>query len=83
MPSLLTTDRVAGRVTVSCLVLDIRYEWLLAPFRRDGTAITARCTLPEREAARAHTCRAAIEVSLRRLAALAAESVTDAPRAPG
>jgi hypothetical protein len=83
MPSLLTTDRAAGQITVSCMKLDVRYEWLLSPLERGGTRISARCTLPEDEAARHQTYRAAVALSLRRLAVLAAESVRDGPRARG
>lgn len=83
LPSILTRDRGAGRITVSCLALDVRYEWLLAPLENGGTRITSRCTLPEHEAARHEIYRAAIAQSLRRLAKLAFESSRDAPRARG
>ena len=31
LPSILTRDRGAGQITVSCLALVVRYVWLLAP----------------------------------------------------
>ena len=83
MPSLLTTDRGTGHVVVSCLELHVRYEWGLEALDDGGTRVTARCTLPEREAAREHTYRAAVALSLRRLAQVAAEPATAAPRARG
>lgn len=81
MPSLFTTD--GGRVVVSCLELDVRYEWGLEALDDGGTRVTARCTLPEHEAAREQTYRAAVATSLRALAAMAAESATGAPRVRG
>jgi uncharacterized protein YndB with AHSA1/START domain len=82
MPSLVSTDAGERHVVVSCLELDVRYEWLLDALDHGGTSITARCTLSEREVARWHVYRAAVTLSLRRLAELA-ESATAAPRARG
>ena len=61
----------ASRVTVSCLVSDLIFTWQLAE-AGDGTAISVRVELPEREAHRLAAQRALIERSLPRLADLAA-----------
>jgi uncharacterized protein YndB with AHSA1/START domain len=80
MPQRMRTDRDGARVTVSCLTLGLRFTWALTPLKGGGTLITARCELPEREAALLEMQRAAIAASVRRLARLAA---TGAPRARG
>jgi uncharacterized protein YndB with AHSA1/START domain len=77
MAQLLETRREQGRVTISCLVSDLRFEWRLAP-RGDGTDIAVDVEIPEAEAHRLDTQREVIATSLRRLAALAA---TPAPAA--
>lgn len=82
MPSSVTTNRRAGHVVVSCLALHVRYEWALDALDDGGTSIFAYCTLPERETTRLQTYRAAIALSLRRLAEVA-ESATCAPPARG
>src|SRR5437588_8869096 len=71
MAQLLDTQRDQQRVTVSCLVSDLRFEWALRP-ERDGTVITVDVEIPEAEAHRLEDQRALIAESLRRLAALAA-----------
>lgn len=71
MPQLLQTRPEAGRIAVSCLVSDLRFEWRLAP-EGAGTAISVEVDIPEAEAARLDTQRDVISQSLRRLADLAA-----------
>jgi uncharacterized protein YndB with AHSA1/START domain len=71
MAQLLDTERDAHRVTVSCLVSDLRFEWRLEPCG-DGTLITVDVEIPEAEAHRLETQREVIAASLRRLAELAA-----------
>jgi uncharacterized protein YndB with AHSA1/START domain len=71
MAQLLDTQREEQRVTVSCLVSDLRFQWRLAP-NGEGTIITVDVEIPEAEAHRLHTQREVISQSMRRLAELAA-----------
>jgi len=71
MAQLLDTQREQQRVTVSCLVSDLRFEWRLEP-TGDGTQITVDVEIPQAEAHRLDDQRAAIRNSLQRLARLAA-----------
>lgn len=71
MPQLLDTKREAQRVTVSCLVSFLRFEWQLEP-SGDGTLISVDVEIPEEEAHRLDTQRDSISTSLSRLAELAA-----------
>jgi len=70
MAQLLDTRRDEQRVTVSCLVSDLRFEWRLEP-HGDGTRITVNVEIPEKEAQRLDGQRHAISESLARLAQLA------------
>jgi uncharacterized protein YndB with AHSA1/START domain len=70
MAQLLDTARDEGRVTVSCLVSDLRFEWRLEP-EKSGTAISVDVEIPDAEAHRLDSQREIISESLRRLAALA------------
>ena len=70
MAQLLDTQRDQQRVTVSCLVSDLRFEWHLEP-EGDGTLITVDVEIPEVEAHRLDSQREVISASLRRLAELA------------
>lgn len=72
MPQMLETERDQQRVTVSCLVSDLRFEWRLAA-DGEGTLITVDVAIPEAEAHRLDTQRQAISDSMRRLAQLAAD----------
>jgi hypothetical protein len=83
MPQSLATDGDGRRVIVSCLVSDLVFEWRLQPLGEeggDGSRIDVHVEIPEHEAARLDTQRAAIAASLRSLARLAA---TGAPPARG
>ena len=71
MAQLLDTQREERRVTVSCLVSDLNFEWRLQP-DGDGTRIDVDVEIPEPEARRLNTQREVISSSLRRLAQLAA-----------
>ncbi len=71
MAQVLDTRREDGRVTVSCLVSDLRFEWRLKP-SGEGTEIAVEVEIPETEAHRLDTQREVISSSLRRLAELAA-----------
>src|SRR5947209_18645975 len=46
MAQMLETQRAEQRVTISCLVSDLRFEWQLEPDGA-GTAITVAVELPE------------------------------------
>ena len=71
MAQLLDTKRDQQRVTVSCLVSDLRFEWRLEPDDA-GTLITVDVEIPEAEAHRLESQRDVISASVRRLAELAA-----------
>jgi len=71
MAQLLDTQRDAQRVTVSCLVSDLRFEWRLEA-AGDATKITVDVEIPDAEAHRLEAQRDVISASLRRLAELAA-----------
>jgi uncharacterized protein YndB with AHSA1/START domain len=71
MAQLLDTQREQQRVTVSCLVSDLRFDWRLEPSGA-GTLITVDVEIPEGEAHRLDTQREKIGASMRRLAELAA-----------
>ena len=66
MPQLLETRGSEQRVTVSCLVSDLRFEWRLQP-EGEGTLITVDVDIPEAEADRLDTQREIISTSIRRL----------------
>jgi uncharacterized protein YndB with AHSA1/START domain len=75
MAQLLDTQRDGRRVTVSCLVSDLRFEWRLEPLE-DGerTRITVEVEIPESEAERLDGQQNTIRASLSSLAALAARA---------
>ena len=68
MPQLV--EETDGRVRISCLVSDLRFEWRLER-EGEGTRITVDVEIPEAEAARLETQQAVIAASLRNLARLA------------
>jgi uncharacterized protein YndB with AHSA1/START domain len=70
MAQLLDTRRDEQRVTVSCLVSDLRFEWRLQA-DGDGTVIAVDVEIPEAEAHRLETQRDVIRASMHRLAELA------------
>lgn len=71
MAQLLDTRREEQRVTVSCLVSDLRFEWRLEP-DGTGTRITVDVEIPEAEAQRLDSQREVISESMKRLAEIAA-----------
>jgi uncharacterized protein YndB with AHSA1/START domain len=76
MAQSLDTVREEQRVTVSCLVSDLRFDWGLQPLAGGaGTRITVTVEIPEAEAARLEAQREAIRTSLARLAELSALTV--------
>jgi len=70
MAQVLETRQEEQRVTVSCLVSDLRFEWRLAP-AGDGTLISVDVEIPETEGHRLESQREIISASMRRLAELA------------
>jgi uncharacterized protein YndB with AHSA1/START domain len=74
MAQLLDSRRDEQRVTISCLVSDLRFEWRLEP-AASGTRITVDVEIPDQEAHRLETQKDVISQSMRRLAALAASPV--------
>lgn len=71
MAQLLDTQRAQQRVTVSCLVSDLRFQWRLEPVG-EGTLITVDVEIPATEAHRLETQRDTISTSMQQLARLAA-----------
>jgi uncharacterized protein YndB with AHSA1/START domain len=71
MAQLLDTQRDQQRVTVSCLVSDLRFEWRLEP-EGQGTRINIDVEIPDAEAHRLDAQRQIISASMKRLAKLAA-----------
>ena len=73
MAQTLRSERDDGRVTVSCMVSDLVFEWKLEPLETgEGTTIRVNVEVPEAEAARLDTQRELISASLHNLARLAA-----------
>jgi uncharacterized protein YndB with AHSA1/START domain len=70
MAQLLDTHAEQQRVSVSCLVSDLRFEWSLQP-DGDGTLVTVDVEIPDAEAHRLETQREVIRSSMQRLAQLA------------
>lgn len=70
MAQLLETQQDRQRVTVSCLVSDLRFEWHLEP-AEPGTLITVDVDIPDAEAHRLDAQREIITTSMQRLAQLA------------
>ncbi len=75
MAQILNTERTEHRVTVSCLVSDLRFEWRLQA-AGDGTLIAVDVEIPESEAQRLDTQRKVISTSIKNLAHLAAHPYT-------
>ena len=78
MPQAVRTERGDRRVTVSCQVSDLVFEWRLDEEPAGGTRISVHVEIPEAEAHRLEDQRAAVHGSLVRLADLAGAT---APRA--
>lgn len=73
MAQLLETRQDQQRVTVSCLVSDLRFEWRLQP-DGSGTLITVDVEIPDAEAHRLEAQREIISASMRRLAERAVDT---------
>jgi uncharacterized protein YndB with AHSA1/START domain len=70
MAQLLDTRRDQHRVTVSCLVSDLRFDWRLEP-AGEGTQITVDVEIPDTAAHRLDRQRQIIATSMKQLAQLA------------
>ena len=80
MPQGLRAAADGRRLTVSCLVSSLVFEWRLEPLD-PGTRISVHVEIPEQHAHRLEAQRGGVSASLRSLAALA--TATDVPRARG
>lgn len=80
MPQQILSSRDEGRVTISCMVSDLIFEWRLRGADGGGTQVDVHVEIPEAEAHRLDDQRASVGASLRRLVELAA---TASPPAPG
>ncbi len=72
MAQMLDTQRDGRSVTVSCLVSDLVFEWVLEPLDGERTRINVHVEIPEAEAARLETQKDVIRASLSSLAEIAA-----------
>jgi uncharacterized protein YndB with AHSA1/START domain len=71
LAQVLETRREQQRVTVSCLVSDLRFEWQLQPAEDGGTLISVDVEIPDTEAHRLEHQREVISGSMKQLAELA------------
>ena len=74
MPQALDARRDDNRVTISCMVSDLVFEWRLEPVG-SGTKISVHVDIPDREAERMGMQREIIGSALKRLGELATQSV--------
>jgi hypothetical protein len=74
MPQALDARRDDNRVTISCIVSDLVFEWRLEPVE-SGTKISVHVDIPYREAERMGMQREIIGSALKRLGELAAQPV--------
>ena len=72
MPQALETRTHDRRVTISCMVSDLVFQWHLEPADGGGTKISVHVDVPQSEAARLDMQREVIGSSLRNLGELAA-----------
>lgn len=73
MPRVVASDNSEGRITVSCLVSDIAFDWHLAERQPSGTRIELQVTVPDSYGFRVESQRNVIAFSMGRLARLAVE----------
>jgi len=71
MPQALETQAHDRRITISCMVSDLVFQWRLEPADGGGTKISVHVDIPEAEAARLDMQRDVIGSSLRKLGELA------------
>jgi hypothetical protein len=73
MPEVVASDRGDGRITVSCLVRDIAFDWHLSSLPGGGTRIELQVTVPDGYGLGEQPQRDVIAFSVGRLARLAEE----------
>jgi hypothetical protein len=71
MPKIVARDTGDGRITLSCLVRDIAFDWLLTETPRGGTRIELHIEVPEGYGLDPEAQRNVIAFSMGRLARLA------------
>jgi hypothetical protein len=71
MPQVVGSSRDEGRITVSCMVSDIGFEWLLDERDGGGTRVGLRVEVPESYGLKAEAQRDLIAYSMQKLARLA------------
>ncbi len=74
LPQVLSSSRSDGRVTVSCSMSDIVFEWLLEELPDGGTSIAVHVEVPDAYRLDVEGQRAVIGMSLRQLADVAAQA---------
>jgi Polyketide cyclase / dehydrase and lipid transport len=72
MPQALDARPQDRRVTISCMVSDLVFQWHLEPAGDGGTKISVHVDIPDSEATRLDMQREVIRSSLRKLGQLAA-----------
>jgi Polyketide cyclase / dehydrase and lipid transport len=73
-PTVVTTDRVSGRIVVSCMLSDIVHTWALAP-TADGCVVSVMVSVPDAEAARMDDVREMVRQALAALVSWAERAV--------
>jgi hypothetical protein len=73
MPQVIASDQSDGRITVSCMVSDIAFDWRLAGNPNGGTRIEVSVAVPDEYGWRLDAQRDVIGFSIRRLANLAGQ----------
>jgi hypothetical protein len=73
MPRVVASDRTEGRISVSCLVSDIAFDWQLAERPSGGTRIELAVTVPDSYGFNVESQRNVIAFSVDRLARQAEE----------
>ena len=73
MPRVVASERTEGRISVSCLVSDIAFEWRLAERPSGGTRIELAVTVPDSYGFDVQSQRNVIVFSVGRLARQAEE----------
>jgi len=68
MPRVVASDRTEGRISVSCLVSDIAFDWQLAERPPSGTRIELAVTVPDSYGFNVESQRNVIAFSVDRLA---------------
>jgi uncharacterized protein YndB with AHSA1/START domain len=73
LPQLVSSNRTDGRVTVSCSLADIVFDWQLEELAGGGTRIAVHVAVPDSYDLDLDGQRAVIGMSLRQLADVAAQ----------